>query len=326
MEPPRDARLTQGGRAATHSAMSLTPQTRFEADHGTPVPVAPDVVRITARNEGPMTFTGTNSYLVGSDRLVLVDPGPDDDAHLTALLRAIGGRPVDAILVTHTHLDHTGLAARLRETTGAPLVAEGPHRAARTMALGETNPLDDANDLAFRPDRCLADGETLPLPAGRFVGVATPGHTVNHMAFAIEGTGLLFSGDHVMGWATSVVAPPDGSMGDYMRSLRKLAERAEDRRYLPGHGGAVEDPAAMLRAMTAHRRMREASIRERLRAGDRSAADIVAAIYRTTDPKLHGAAALSVLAHLEDLAERGLVRLEGTGREVRAEPVLTLPE
>jgi glyoxylase-like metal-dependent hydrolase (beta-lactamase superfamily II) len=290
--------------------MSLDLETDFRPEHGQPVPVASGVARLTAPNSGPMTFTGTNTYLLGIDTLVVIDPGPDDDAHLQALLRAIGGRPVEAILATHTHLDHTGLHAALKAATGAPLVAEGPHRTSRPLATGEVNLLDAAADHAFRPDITLGDGEVLKTAAGRIVGVATPGHTANHMSFALEDRGLLFSGDHVMAWSTTIVAPPDGRMADYMASLDRLAARA-DARYLPGHGGPVEKPAAFLRATRTHRRMREQAILERVRAGDRSVADMVSAIYRSTPKALHGAAALSVLAHLEDLCERGLVGAQG---------------
>jgi glyoxylase-like metal-dependent hydrolase (beta-lactamase superfamily II) len=257
-----------------------------------------------------MTFTGTNSYLLGTDTLVVIDPGPLDEAHLQALLRAIDGRRVEAILATHTHLDHTGLHAALQKATGAPLVAEGPHRTSRPLGEGEINRLDAAADHAFRPDITLRDGEALETAAGRIVGIATPGHTANHMSFALEDRGLLFSGDHVMAWSTTIVAPPDGRMSDYMASLDKLAART-DALYLPGHGGPVEKPAAFLRATRTHRRMREQAILERVRAGDRSVGAMVSAIYRSTPKALHGAAALSVLAHLEDLCERGLVAAHG---------------
>ncbi|MBB3998802.1 MBL fold metallo-hydrolase [Aureimonas pseudogalii] len=289
--------------------MTLSLDMDFHPEHGRPTEVAPGVRRITAPNAGPMTFQGTNTYLVGSDAFVVVDPGPADERHLAALLQAIGDRPVEAILVTHTHVDHSALARRLADETGAPLVAEGLHRLSRALLDGEVNPLDAAGDWAFRPDLILADGATLTTQAGRFTGVATPGHAANHMAFALEDTGLVFSGDHVMAWSTSVVAPPDGRMSDFMRSLDRLLER-DDRQYLPGHGGPVERPQAFVRALKTHRRMREAAILERVRGGDRTIAQIVRQIYRGTDPKLHGAAALSVLAHLEDLVEKGVVVAE----------------
>lgn len=290
--------------------MSLDLDTNFHPEHGRPVEVAPGLIRLTAPNASPMTFTGTNTYVVGRDELVVIDPGPADERHHEALTRTIDGRPVEFILVTHTHLDHSGLCDALKSRTGAPIVAEGPHRTARPLAANEINRLDAAADHAFRPDRTLQDGETLATAAGRITGIATPGHTANHMAFALEETGILFSGDHVMSWSTSIVAPPDGRMADYMGSLDKLLTRS-DTLYLPGHGGPITKPLAFVRAMRTHRRMREQAILERVRAGDRTIPDIVRAIYRSTPVALHGAAALSVFAHLENLCERGLVATEG---------------
>ncbi|KTR06596.1 beta-lactamase [Aureimonas ureilytica] len=290
--------------------MSLDLDTNFQPEHGRPVEVAPEIVRLTAPNASPMTFTGTNTYLLGRDRLVVIDPGPSDERHLEALLRVIDGRPVESILVTHTHLDHSGLCDALKARTSAPVVAEGPHRTARPLAANEINRLDAAADHAFRPDRTLRDGETMTTTAGRITGTATPGHTANHMAFALEESGILFSGDHVMSWSTSIVAPPDGGMADYMASLDKLLLRS-DTLYLPGHGGPIAKPLAFVRALRTHRRMREQAILERVRAGDRTIPEIVKAIYRSTPVALHGAAALSVFAHLENLCERGLVATEG---------------
>ncbi len=290
--------------------MALQFETAFEPDYGTPVPVAPGIVRVTANNPGPFTFHGTNSYIVGTEGLAVVDPGPDDEAHLAALVAAIGGRPVSHILVTHTHRDHSPLAGRLKALTGAVTAAEGPHRPARPLRIGEVNPLDASADIAFRPDLALADGDAVSGDGWKLETVLTPGHTANHAAFALAGSGVLFSGDHVMGWATSIVAPPDGAMGDYMRSLDRLLAR-DDRLFLPGHGGPVADPQPYLRGLKAHRKMRERAILERLAAGDRTLPELVGAIYRDVDPALHGAAALSVLAHLEDLVARGLVKSEG---------------
>lgn len=282
----------------------------FEPAHGEAVPVGPDVVRVTVNNPSPFTFHGTNSYIVGHDTLAVIDPGPEDEAHLAALLAAIGGRPVSHILVSHTHRDHAPLARRLKAETGALIVAEGPHRASRPLHEGETNPFAESADAAFSPDIAVADGETVSGDGWALTALHTPGHTANHAAFALEGTGILFSADHVMAWATTVVAPPDGSMGDFMASLEKLLAR-DDRLYLPGHGGPVTDPAAFLRGLRTHRRMRERAILARVAAGDRRIADMVKVIYRETDPLLHGAAALSVLAHLEDLVEKGAVKADG---------------
>jgi glyoxylase-like metal-dependent hydrolase (beta-lactamase superfamily II) len=283
---------------------------QFEPAYGQAVPVADGVVRVTVNNPGPFTFHGTNSYIVGRDTLAVIDPGPDDEAHLQALLAAIGGRPVSHILVSHTHADHSPLAARLKRETDAIVAAEGPHRAARPMHIGETNPLDASSDTAFDPDIRLADGEVIDNGEWTIETVPTPGHTANHISFALKGSGILFSADHVMAWATSIVAPPDGAMADYMASLDRLALRDETQ-YLPGHGGPVLEPAKFVRALKTHRKMRERAVLERIRKGDRTIPGMVREIYRDTDPRLHGAAALSVLAHLEDLVGRGLVSTEG---------------
>lgn len=290
--------------------MPLTFDARFKPAHGEAVEVAPTILRITANNPGPFTFHGTNSYLIGRETVAVVDPGPNDAAHLQALIKAIAGRPVSHIFVSHTHRDHSPLAARLKAQTGALVLAQGPHRPARPLRIGEINPLDASADTDFKPDIALPDGSLIDGDGWSIRTVLTPGHCANHAAFALEGTGILFSADHVMAWATTIVAPPDGAMADYMQSLDKLIERG-DRLLLPGHGGPVTKPGTFMRGLKAHRKMRERAILERLKAGDRTIKVIVEAIYRETDPRLHGAAGLSVLAHLEDLVRRGLVTTEG---------------
>ncbi|MBY3198674.1 MBL fold metallo-hydrolase [Rhizobium laguerreae] len=282
----------------------------FEPAYGRAVPVAPGVERITAENPGPFTFFGTNSYIVGSSSVAVIDPGPEDEAHYQALMAALAGRAVTHIVVSHTHRDHSPLARRLQAATGAVTVGQGPHRPARPLRAGEINPFSESSDLSFVPDIAIGDGETIAGDGWSLSAVLTPGHTANHVAFALEGRDILFSGDHVMAWSTSIVAPPDGSMADYMESLDRLIERG-DRLLLPGHGGPVTEPATFLRALKAHRLKREQAVLARIRAGDRGIAEMVKAIYRDTDPKLHGAAALSVLAHIEDLLERGMIAADG---------------
>ncbi len=286
---------------------------KFSPAYGEAVPVTEQVQRITVNNPSPFTFHGTNSYIVGGRSVAVIDPGPNDDAHFQALMAALSGREVSHIVITHTHNDHSPLAAQLKEETGALLVGEGPHRAARPLHDGETNPFAESSDMQFAPDIVLGDGESLHGDGWSLTGVATPGHTANHMAFALDRDGILFSGDHVMAWATSIVAPPDGAMGDYMASLERLLAR-DDHRYLPGHGGPVNAPAPFLRGLRTHRRMRERAILERIKAGDRRIGDMVKVIYRETDPRLHPAAALSVLAHLEDLVAKGAVTSDGYPR------------
>ena len=281
----------------------------FDARHGEAVQVANGVVRVTAANAGPFTFSGTNSYLVGDSDLALIDPGPDLPAHFEALRAAIAGRKVSAIFVTHTHRDHTDLLPRLMELTGAPVYAEGPHRAFRPLRRAESNYLDASADYEFVPARALADGEAVSGAGWTIEAVHTPGHTANHCAFALKELGILFSGDHVMGWSTSIVAPPDGSMAAYMASLKKLLKRG-DRSFLPGHGAPVTGPKSFTKALVAHRMMRERAIVQRLRAGDSLIPQIVSALYRDLDPRLQGAAALSVFAHLEHLIEQGRVAAE----------------
>lgn len=290
--------------------MALKFDARFEPAYGAAIEVSERVLRVTARNPSPFTFHGTNSYIIGSDTLAVIDPGPDNWEHFNTLVDAIGGRPVSHIFVSHTHRDHSPLAARLKAVTGATVLAEGPHRPARPLRIGETNPLDASADIEFQPDVVLPDGSLTTGDGWAIRTVLTPGHTANHAAFALEGTGILFSADHVMAWATSIVAPPDGAMADYMASLDRLLER-EDRVLLPGHGGAVTAPKTFMRGLKAHRKMRERAVLERLKKGDRTIKTIVEAIYRETDPRLHGAAGLSVLAHLEDLVARGLAATEG---------------
>ena len=288
----------------------LTFKTEFEPGHGEAVPVAEGILRVTARNPSPFTFHGTNAYIVGDRSVAVIDPGPDNDEQLATLVKAIAGRDVSHILVTHTHVDHSPLARRLAEITGAPMAAEGPHRAAREMHLGEINPLDASGDRSFQPDIIVKHGDVIEGDDWALEAVFTPGHTANHMAFALAGRDLLFSGDHVMAWATSIVAPPDGSMADYMASLELLLERPETV-YLPGHGGQLDHAREFVRALRTHRKMREGAILNRLKAGDRTIDQIVQAIYRDTDPRLHGAAALSVLAHIEELVETGRVVSDG---------------
>jgi hydroxyacylglutathione hydrolase len=279
----------------------------FEPHWGVAVPVAPRVRRLTAENPSPFTFHGTNTYLVGDGSAVaVIDPGPDDPRHLAAILAALGGADVSHILVTHTHRDHSPGAAALAAATGAPTHGAGPHRPARPPHPDETDRLDAGGDSDFVPDLVLANGEVVAGEGFALTAVATPGHTGNHLAFALDGDAWLFSGDHVMAWSTSIVAPPDGAMADYMASLARLAARPE-RHYLPGHGGVVAEAPAYVAALAEHRRGRERAIRDRLEAGDATIPAIVEAVYRGLDPALSGAAGLSVLAHLEDLAGRGLV-------------------
>ncbi|MEM7692969.1 MAG: MBL fold metallo-hydrolase [Pseudomonadota bacterium] len=282
----------------------------FDPAYGRAVPVAPGVVRVTAPNPGPFTGAGTNSYIIGDARPMVLDPGPDDPAHHRALLAAIAGRPVSHILISHTHRDHVDGLPALAAALDAPTVGEGPHREARPLCEGETNPFLYAADLKFRPDIVVGDGDTVGNGEVALTAFATPGHTANHLAFGFGD--LCFSGDHVMGWSTTVIAPPDGAMRPYLASLDRLLA-VKHTRYFPGHGQAIEDPHAAVTAMRGHRLMRERAIRERVAEGDRTVAAIVDRLYVGLDPRLKGAAGLSVLAHLEKLAEDGAVAAQGFG-------------
>jgi glyoxylase-like metal-dependent hydrolase (beta-lactamase superfamily II) len=272
--------------------------------------VMPGVRRVMADNPGPFTFKGTISYIIGKGRVAIVDPGPDDPRHIAALLEAVRGETVSHIFVTHTHRDHSPAVPAIKAATGATVYAEGPHRAARPLHIGENNPLDASADRDFRPDVALKDGEIVTGDGWSIEAVTTPGHTANHMAYAFRENNTLFAGDHVMGWATTIVAPPDGAMSDYMASLHKLAKRTE-KIYLPGHGPAITDAPRFVNYYILHRMAREDSILHRLSKGPSDIPSIVRASYIGIDPRLVGAAGLSVLAHLEDLVARGVVETDG---------------
>jgi glyoxylase-like metal-dependent hydrolase (beta-lactamase superfamily II) len=270
------------------------------------------VRRLVAPNASPFTFNGTCTYIVGEGAVAIVDPGPADQTHLAAILSAVEGERVETILVTHTHRDHSALANDLRKATGACVVGPPPFEP-ETDAEG----LESSHDRAFAPDAVLADAERLAARTFTIEAVATPGHCGEHLCLALIEERALFSGDHVMAWSTSVVAPPDGSMSAYMASLEKVRAR-DERIYWPGHGGPVLEPQRYVRALAHHRRQREAAIMAALAAGAETVSDIVARVYIGLDPSLLRAAGLSTLAHLDDLRERGLVVAEGSApRELR---------
>jgi glyoxylase-like metal-dependent hydrolase (beta-lactamase superfamily II) len=283
---------------------------RFDLPPGKVEEVVPGVRRLLVNNPSPFTFKGTLTHIVGRGQVAIIDPGPLDEAHIAALLDAVRGETVTHIFVTHTHRDHSPATPRVKAATGALVLAEGPHRAARPLNVGEAPRLDASNDTDFRPDRALADGEVVTGKGFTIEAITTPGHTANHMAFALREPALVFSGDHVMAWSTPIVAPPDGAMSDYMASLQKLTQRSEPI-YLPGHGGMVREAPSFVQHYIRHRQGREASILHRLAKGEADIPTIVRAIYIGLDPRLIKAAGLSVLAHLEDLVTRGLVTTDG---------------
>src|SRR6266436_7416107 len=268
----------------------------FDLPPGRVEEVMPGVRRLLANNPSPFTFRGTVSYIVGRGQVAVIDPGPLDEAHIAALLDGVRDETVTHIFVTHTHRDHSPAVPRIKAATGALVLAEGPHRAARPLHVGEAPRLDASNDIEFRPDRVLVDGEMVSGSGWTIEAITTPGHTANHMAFAFREADVVFSGDHVMAWSTPIVAPPDGAMSDYMASLQKLALRSEPI-YLPGHGGAVREAPRFVRAYMLHRQAREAAIVRQLSKGEADIPAIVRAIYIGLDPRLIKAAGLSVLAH-----------------------------
>jgi glyoxylase-like metal-dependent hydrolase (beta-lactamase superfamily II) len=272
--------------------------------------VRPGVRRILCNNPSPFTFTGTVSYILGEGKVAIIDPGPDDEAHAAALLKAVRDETVSHILVTHTHRDHSPNTARLKAATGATVYAEGRHRASRPRYESEKISSESGADREFTPDMRVSDGDIIEGAGWAVQAVATPGHTANHLAFAWRDRRMCFVGDHVMGWSTSIVAPPDGSMVDYMASLQRLTQRDEDL-YFPGHGPEIPDGPRYVRFLIRHRQAREASILHRLAKGEADIPTLVRAIYIGIDPRLTGAAGYSVLAHLEDLVARGLVATDG---------------
>jgi glyoxylase-like metal-dependent hydrolase (beta-lactamase superfamily II) len=272
--------------------------------------VMPGVRRVLCGNPSPFTFTGTVSYIVGRGKVAIIDPGPDNAAHAQALLDAVKGETVTHIVVTHTHNDHSPNTPRIKAATGAPVYAEGVHRASRPRYESEKHNPESGADRDFKPDVTLRDGDVIEGDGWRLEAVATPGHTANHMAFAWPERGLTFIGDHVMGWSTSIVAPPDGSMVDYMESLERLTQRKEHL-YFSGHGPEIPNAQKFVRFLIRHRKAREASILHRLGKSEADIPTIVRASYIGIDPRLMNAAGYSVLAHLEDLVARGVVATDG---------------
>jgi len=276
----------------------------LQFEYGKLETLSPLIRRVVARNPGPFTLHGTGTYVVGHGRVAVIDPGPALREHIDALLRELRGETIEHILVTHTHLDHSPASAAVKQATTAPTHGYGPH------AAGAGPAVEEGGDRGFVPDRVLRDSDTVAGPGWHLTAVHTPGHTSNHLCFALEEERVLFSGDHVMGWSTSVIAPPDGNMRDYLRSLAKLLER-EDAVYWPTHGPAIRDPKPFVSAFIEHRREREAAILDRLSQGDTEIPAMVQAIYIGLPKVLHAAAGRSVLAHLIELVAEGRVEADG---------------
>jgi glyoxylase-like metal-dependent hydrolase (beta-lactamase superfamily II) len=267
--------------------------------------LGPLIRRLLAPNPSPFTFTGTQTHIVGRSEVAVIDPGPDLPEHVAAILDATAGEKIAAIVCTHTHRDHSPAARPLKAATGAPIIG------CAALALPDGGPRADFSfDRDYSPDRVLSDGEVLAGEGWTLEAVATPGHTSNHLCFALAQAKALFSGDHVMGWSTTIVSPPDGDMAAYMLSLDKLMRRDEEA-YYPAHGPIIAEPRKLVRGLILHRREREAQILAELAAGPRAIGDMVLRMYSGIDPGLHPAAGQSVLAHLIDLEARGRARRDG---------------
>ena len=263
----------------------------------------PLVRRLLAANPGPFTYSGTQTYLVGTRDVAVIDPGPDLPEHIDAIVAAIAGAPVRAIVCTHTHRDHSPAAAELKARTGAPIIGCAP------LVLDDSGPRADAAfDRSYVPDEAMRDGARIEGEGWTLEAVHTPGHTSNHVCYALPEARTLFTGDHVMGWSTTVVSPPDGDMACYMESLERLMGRDQDAVYYAAHGDPIDRPQRFVRGLIGHRRQREGQILRLLEKQVGGIPDMVTAMYAGVDSRLHAAAGLSVLAHLIDLETRGMVR------------------
>ena len=280
---------------------------KFECDYGVMVEVTPMIRRIVAQNPGPYTFKGTGTYVVGRGKVAVIDPGPDDPVHVDALLSALDGEEITHQLITHTHIDHSPAAKLVKQRTGAKTYGFGPHGAGK-YAQGAV--VEAGGDQDFVPDVAIKSGDVIEGEGWTFESVHTPGHTSNHLCFHLREENALFPGDHVMGWSTTVVSPPDGDMADYLASLRMLSER-DDAIYYPTHGGPINKPQKYVRAILVHRKLRETQILDCLDKGTTNISDMVARLYKGLDERLIGAARHSVFSRIIDLSNRGVIQANG---------------
>lgn len=286
----------------------------FDPAYGESVEISPLIRRVLARNPSAFTFAGTGTYIIGHGRVAVVDPGPLLPEHLDALQRALAGETVTHILITHTHADHSPAAAPLKAATGAPTYGFGAHGAGKKL---DGIAVEEGGDMSFRPDVEVRDGTVIADDGWTVECVYTPGHTSNHVCFGLREESALFSGDHVMGWSTTVIAPPDGDMAQYFASLRSLQQRT-DRRYYPTHGNPIENPGTFVAQLIAHREAREAQIATCLDAGLCLIEEMVPVIYSEVDPQLHPAASMSVLAHLEHMVATRRARVDDPAPGMRS--------
>jgi glyoxylase-like metal-dependent hydrolase (beta-lactamase superfamily II) len=279
----------------------------LEFDYGSVSQIAPGIRRVIANNPGPFTFHGTGTYILGTGNVAVIDPGPDDEEHIGAILAALDGETISHILVTHTHMDHSPGCRPLQALTGAPTYAYGPHGAGK---LEQGVQVEEGGDMDFAPDHIVKHGDIIQGGDWTVECVYTPGHTSNHMCFALKEQKALFTGDHVMGWSTSIISPPDGDMAAYMQSLELLLER-DDAVYWPTHGPSIIDPKTHVRAYIAHRIEREEQILKCIDEGTHSIRDMVPLMYRDTPEFMYPAAARSVLAAMENLLRKNQVVADG---------------
>ncbi len=282
---------------------------KIEFDYGIVDQISPLIRRVIARNPTPFTFHGTGTYIIGKGEVAVIDPGPLIDEHVDALLAAVDGETVTHILITHTHHDHSPAAEPFKEATSAPTYGFGPHQPGRYWE-GGSHTESRGGDLAFVPDHVVRNGDTVAGKGWTLETVHTPGHTSNHVCFALKEESTLFSGDHVMGWSTTIVSPPDGDMNDYMRSLYRLLAR-DDALYWPTHGPAILSPKLYIKALIAHREQRERAIADALVRGLNRIPDIVSHLYKNVPEHMHGAAARTVHSHLVYMIETGIAICNG---------------
>lgn len=273
-------------------------------EYGTPAIISPLVRRVVARNPSMFTLHGTGTYIIGRGKVAIIDPGPDLSEHVTALLQAVQNETVTDILITHTHIDHSPATRAVKAATGAKTWGFGPHGAS-----GDGTQVEEGADREFTPDNRIGDGDIVSGDGWTLEAIHTPGHTSNHLCLALKEENIMFSGDHVMGWSTSVISPPDGDMGDYLQSLRKLITR-EELRYWPTHGPAIENPRPFVKAFINHREERESQIQACLADGLIKIPDIVERLYTNVDSRLHRAAGRSVLAHLIHMVHTSRAKCE----------------
>ena len=284
-------------------AVEIPYRRKLDFEYGKAEVLAPGIRRVIANNPGPFTFHGTGTYILGTGSVAVIDPGPDDEAHIDAILASIPGETVSHILVTHTHMDHSPGCRLLQAKTGAPTYAYGPHGAGK---IEQGVQVEEGGDMDFDPDHLVTHGEIIQGGDWSVECVYTPGHTSNHLCFQLREQKALFTGDHVMGWSTSIISPPDGDMADYMLSLELLLER-DDEIYWPTHGPCIDEPKAHVEAYIAHRLEREQQIIACIEEGTYKIREMVPLMYKDTPEFMYPAAARSVLAAMENLVKKGTV-------------------